>query len=62
MEYIHIETKYAWTRQMTRLAEVMKMTIYNSPEYNKLHKEIEDGAAKLKCAVHEFSFVAKDED
>jgi hypothetical protein len=62
MEYINIETKYAWTRQMSRLAEAMKMTIYNSPEYNKLHKEIEDGAAKLKCAVHEFAFVAEHED
>jgi hypothetical protein len=62
MEYIHIEAKYAWTRQMTRLTEAMKMTIYNSPEYNKLHNEIEDGADKLKCAVHEFAFVAEHED
>jgi hypothetical protein len=61
MDYIHVTLKYAWSRYMMELAEAMQATIYNSPEFNKLHKKLEDSAAELKCAVHQLTF-ADDDD
>jgi hypothetical protein len=62
MEYVHKELKYAWSRHMSRLAEAMQATIYNSPECNDVHKILEDGAAELNCAVHEITFDEDDVD
>ncbi len=61
MEYVHLDLKHALTRHMGKLAEAMQATIYNSPEYNKVHKILENGAAELKCAVHELSFDDEDD-
>jgi len=61
MQHVHIALKYAWTRHMSKLADAMQATIYNSPEYNKVHKLLEDGAAELKCAVHNITFDDKDD-
>jgi hypothetical protein len=62
MEYVHNELKYAWTRHMSKLAEALQATIYNSTVYNKVHMILENGASELNCAGHEITFDDDDVD